>query len=115
MSDNKKLIAEARKVAGKGVSTDDGFTYLVPAADLAEYWRVINGLISTLEQEDQGLDEVRAEAERRYPTNHTVDDPFGATGEAQSDPYGYEDYARTAFIAGAKWQAVHMVEKGEQA
>jgi hypothetical protein len=45
-------------------------------------------------------DEIIAEAQRRHPHNHTVDDPFGETGEAQSDPYGYEETARLAFIAG---------------
>lgn len=60
-------------------------------------------------------DEARAEAERRYPSNHIVDDPFGATGEAQSDGYGYEEYARNAFIAGAEWQASRNVEPVDNA
>jgi len=45
------------------------------------------------------------EAFRLYPENHTVDDPFGATGEAESDPYGYEECARIGFIAGARFMA----------
>lgn len=44
------------------------------------------------------------EALRRYPLNHQVDDPFGETGVAESDPYGYDDNARHAFEAGAEWQ-----------
>lgn len=60
--------------------------------------------------EQEARDQVRAEAARRYPPDHTVDDPFGATGEAQSDEYGYEEYARNAFIAGADWQASRKVE-----
>lgn len=55
-------------------------------------------------------DEARTEAARRYPPNHTVEDPFGATGEAQSDPYGYEQYAHDSFIAGAEWQASRKPE-----
>lgn len=48
-------------------------------------------------------DEIIAEAQRRHPHNHIVDDPFGETGEAQSDPYGYEETARLAFIAGGAY------------
>jgi hypothetical protein len=43
------------------------------------------------------------EANRRYPPDHEVDDPFGAYGVAHSDEYGYEAYANEAFIAGAEW------------
>lgn len=49
-------------------------------------------------------DVIHAEAHRRYPVDHAVDDPFGATGEARSDPYGYDEYARGAFLAGAFFQ-----------
>jgi hypothetical protein len=48
-------------------------------------------------------DEIIAEAQRRHPHNHIVDDPFGETGEAESDPYGYEETARLAFIAGGAY------------
>ncbi|MTE24849.1 hypothetical protein [Microbacterium sp. ZXX196] len=47
--------------------------------------------------------DARQEAERRWPSNHLVDDPFGETGEAWSDPYGYDEEAQRAFIAGAVW------------
>lgn len=57
--------------------------------------------MSTIAPED-----IQAAAEERYPRNHTVDDPFGATGEAQSDPYGDNEYiAQPAFVAGAEWAA----------
>lgn len=42
-------------------------------------------------------------ARERHPIDHEVDDPFGATGTARSDPYGYEDTARQAFIEGVDW------------
>ena len=48
-------------------------------------------------------DPIAVEAFKRYPPNHPVEDPFGETGWAESDPYGYEEYAVRAFIAGAKW------------
>lgn len=48
-------------------------------------------------------EEISAEAYRRHPLDHTVDDPFGETGEAQSNPYGYEETARLAFIAGGAY------------
>lgn len=48
-------------------------------------------------------DDARQEAERRRPSNHLVDDPFGETGEAWSDPYGYNEEAQRAFIEGAVW------------
>ena len=54
-------------------------------------------------------DDIHTEARRRYPVDHTVDDPFGATGEARSDPYGYDEYAREAFLAGALVQ--HELER----
>jgi hypothetical protein len=45
---------------------------------------------------------------RRYPPNALVDDPMGETGYAETDPYGYDEVARNAFIAGAlfglNWQ-----------
>lgn len=47
--------------------------------------------------------EGRAEAKRRWPENHLVPDPFGATGVAESDPYGYNDTAAEAFIDGVLW------------
>jgi hypothetical protein len=48
-------------------------------------------------------DPAAVEAFRRYPANYIVEDPTGETGWAESDPYGYEEYAARAFIAGAKW------------
>lgn len=45
------------------------------------------------------------EADRLYAPDHTVDDPFGETGEARTDPYGYDEYANRAFVKGAEWQA----------
>lgn len=58
-------------------------------------------------------EEIAAEAAKRYPPNHMVDDPFGATGEAESDPYGYDETARKAFIAGVDW-AMHKNELERQ-
>lgn len=55
--------------------------------------------------------EAEIEAARRYPFNHIVDDPHGATGEAWTDPYGYDDTARKAFIEGAAWQASQPVDR----
>ena len=48
-------------------------------------------------------DRARAEAERMYPSDYEVDDPFGETGAARSDPYGYDEYANRAFMKGALW------------
>lgn len=45
------------------------------------------------------------QANKLYPPNHPIDDPEGATGEAQSDPYGYEELGNRAFLEGAAWQA----------
>ncbi|MDF2990262.1 MAG: hypothetical protein K0S37_776 [Microbacterium sp.] len=67
----------------------------------ARHLRALLGAVRT--PSTNVTDAARAEALRRHPSNHTVDDPFGATGEAQSDPYGYEEYAQQAFIAGAEW------------
>lgn len=47
--------------------------------------------------------DIAGEARKRYPFNHVVDDTSGATGKAQSDPYGYDEYAQRAFIEGARW------------
>lgn len=48
-----------------------------------------------------GLEEyARQEANKLYPPDHEVDDPFGETGVARSDPYGYDEYANKAFVAG---------------
>lgn len=57
--------------------------------------------------------EARAESEKRYPSNHLVDDPFGETGEAWSDPYGYSETAQSAFVYGAEWQASRPVTDEE--
>lgn len=46
---------------------------------------------------------IESTAMERHPIDHDVDDPFGATGTARSDPYGYEDTARQAFIEGVDW------------
>lgn len=50
-------------------------------------------------------EDIQTEALKRYPHNHIVDDPHGATGEAESDPYGYNEEARQHFTAGAEWAA----------
>lgn len=49
------------------------------------------------------IDAIKDEARRRHPVDHDVDDPFGATGVARSDPYGYEDTARDAFVEGGEF------------
>ncbi|WP_022886385.1 hypothetical protein [Glaciibacter superstes] len=54
---------------------------------------------------DEQREAAQAEANQRYPRNQIVDDPFSPTGEAQSDPYGYEEHANEAFVAGVEWQA----------
>lgn len=41
-----------------------------------------------------------AEANKLYPPNRTVDDPFGETGVAETDPYGYDEYANNAYVRG---------------
>ena len=43
-----KLLADARKVAMKGVPKDDGHSYLVPSADLAAYQKTILALIDAV-------------------------------------------------------------------
>lgn len=48
-------------------------------------------------------EDIQAEADRRYPPDHIVDDPFGETGEAHSDPYGYDEVANRAFREGVEW------------
>lgn len=45
-------------------------------------------------------EEARAAAEKLYPPDHEVDDPFGETGVARSDPYGYDETARNGYAAG---------------
>ena len=52
---------------------------------------------------DEMKAKIEAEARRIHPENHEVDDPFGETGTAWSDPYGYEDTARQGFFEGASW------------
>lgn len=63
----------------------------------AQIGAVTNGVVTL----DQAY--LEEEAQRRHPIDHDVDDPFGETGIARSDPYGYEDTARAAFIEGAQW------------
>lgn len=46
---------------------------------------------------------IQEEAYRRHPVDHELDDPHGETGVAPSDPYGYEETARQAFIEGAEF------------
>ena len=53
---------------------------------------------------------LHAEAERRFPPDKIVPDPFGETGEAHTDPYGDDERAREAFIAGAEWAVAHPAE-----
>ena len=43
------LIAEARELANKPVQRDDGYNYLVPAADLARFSLVLERLADALE------------------------------------------------------------------
>ncbi len=45
----------------------------------------------------------QAEADRRFPPDHEVPDPHGATGVARSDEYGYDEVQNRAFVAGAEW------------
>lgn len=52
---------------------------------------------------EESVSGAQEEADLRYPLDHAVDDPFGETGVARSDPYGYEEYANRAFVAGAEW------------
>lgn len=49
-------------------------------------------------------EEQLAEANKRYPPDHEVDDPHGETGVARSDPYGYDATANKAFLEGAMWE-----------
>lgn len=63
--------------------------------------------VAEIHTEQDSDQELWDEAYRRHPKDHTVDDPFGATGEARSDPYGYEEYAAKAFVDGAKWYREH--------
>lgn len=58
---------------------------------------------------------IQREADKRYPRDHEVDDPFGETGVARSDPYGYEEYANRAFVAGAEWSAEQAWDEGAAA
>jgi hypothetical protein len=50
-------------------------------------------------------------ADELYPPNQTVSDPDGETGEAQTDPYGYDEAQNKAFVQGAAWQANQEREK----
>jgi len=50
-------------------------------------------------------------ADELYPPNHPVDDPHGDTGEAQSDPYGYDELGNRAFMEGATWQAQQQADR----
>lgn len=56
------------------------------------------------------MNTVQQEADRLYPPNQKVDDPEGETGEADTDPYGYDEACNAAFIQGAKWQAERQAE-----
>lgn len=112
MSDSiPALIAEARK-AQKAV-------YLAAPEDVADdLHRIIKGLADALESlsapsgdDREALmsdlipdEEQLAEANKRYPTDHEVDDPHGETGVARSDPYGYDATANEAFLEGAMWE-----------
>lgn len=49
MTDVEKLIAEARRIATKGVQVNDGHTYGVHAHDLVEYSETIMALIDVYE------------------------------------------------------------------
>lgn len=52
---------------------------------------------------DDLLARARAYAFEQWPPDHEVDDPFGATGVARSDEYGYDETARSASIQTAEW------------
>jgi len=52
-----KLIAYAEIVASKGVQTDDGFTYQVPAASLVDSQDVIRELVAALAAERARADQ----------------------------------------------------------
>lgn len=52
----------------------------------------------------------QAEADERWPANHVVDDPFGETGYAYSDEYGYDETANRAFVQGAEWAAANIAK-----
>lgn len=56
-------------------------------------------------------DELEKEALKRYPLNHTVDDLLGETGVAETDPYGYDETARKAFIEGGKFIQAHYARQ----
>jgi len=45
----KRLLKYANKVARRGVRWDDGYTYSVPAKEMAEYASVILELITVIE------------------------------------------------------------------
>lgn len=55
---------------------------------------------------DAILEKIYDIALEKYPRNHIVDDPHGATGYAESDPYGDNEAIREAFIQGAFWRHV---------
>lgn len=65
-------------------------------------------------QDDELREQITDEALKRYPVNHTVDDPLGETGEAETDPYGYDETARNAFIAGGEY-ALSLIKQREEA
>lgn len=55
---------------------------------------------------DAILEKIYDIALEKYPRNHMVDDPHGATGYAESDPYGDNEILREAFIQGAFWRHI---------
>jgi hypothetical protein len=68
---------------------------------------VVQRLARAFAQQQEAIAE---EAMRRYPPDHEVDDPFGETGVARSDPYGYNEDARERFIEGAQWALANEKE-----
>lgn len=55
-----------------------------------------------------GIEEwAKREAKRKFPPNHLVGDPFGATGFAESDPYGYDETEGRGFESGI----LHLAEQ----
>ena len=52
---------------------------------------------------DDLLARARAYAFEKWPPDHEVDDPYGETGVARSDEYGYDETARVAALHMAEW------------
>lgn len=93
-----KLLARARKIATQGVAKDDGYTYHVPAKDLAEYREVISELVERTSTLRDFISERMVNSDVAVQVWHLKHDEAINKGLIKPDPVALSEHSSKAVV-----------------